>query len=71
MKKTYGYCRVSTFNQRDKTSLENQKKAIEQYCQAYSIELDKIYIEQVSGAMTERVELDKLLELPDQTKLNE
>lgn len=61
--KTYGYGRVSTINQRDNTSLENQKKGIEQYCQAYGIELDGIFNEQISGAKKERPELDKLMEL--------
>lgn len=60
---TVAYCRVSTIGQRDNSSLANQRKAIEQYCRAYGIELNQVFEEQVSGAKKERIELDKLMNL--------
>ena len=41
-----GLIRISSVSQKDNTSLENQKKMINDYCSIYSIELDEI-IEEV------------------------
>ena len=42
-KRAYVYLRVSTFTQVEGKSLEGQLKEIEAYCQAYNIEIAKIY----------------------------
>lgn len=60
--KTVAYCRVSTVGQKDNSSLANQRKAIEQYCKAYSIELDQVFEEQISGAKKDRPELENLMD---------
>lgn len=51
-KRFIGYCRVSTENQMDNTSLESQQKKIIDYCNFKGWELVNIYIEQGSGKST-------------------
>jgi site-specific DNA recombinase len=51
--KLIGYVRVSSKDQRDNTSLEDQKKRIENYCNAFGYELIRVYEEVGSGKDTE------------------
>jgi DNA invertase Pin-like site-specific DNA recombinase len=50
--KLVGYCRVSTEGQEDNTSLENQRRRIEAYCQAFDHELMEVFVEVGSGKDT-------------------
>jgi site-specific DNA recombinase len=65
MNKTYGLNRVSTLNQKDNTSLENQTKKIKGYCKVYDLELFDIITETESGGknLNDRSGLSKLKEL--------
>jgi site-specific DNA recombinase len=49
-----GLIRVSSIGQKDNTSLENQKKMINEYCSIYSIELDDIIEEVYTGTTSDR-----------------
>ena len=62
--KLVGYCRVSSEGQEDNTSLENQRRRIEAYCDAYEHELIAVFIEVGSGKdTTHRPEFNKAMEL--------
>lgn len=52
-KKAVGYTRISTETQEKNTSLETQKAAIAQYCEASGIECVRIYQDIGSGSDTE------------------
>ena len=58
-----GLCRISSVNQKDNTSLSNQKKMIEDYCKMYGIELSNIISECYSGTTSNRNGLNELKEL--------
>ncbi|WP_024547122.1 recombinase family protein [Picosynechococcus sp. NKBG15041c] len=61
--KLVGYVRVSSESQADNTSLAEQKKRIEAYCQAFGHELVKIFEEVGSGKHAEnRPQFQKALE---------
>lgn len=51
--KLVGYCRVSSESQEDNTSLENQRRRIEAYCQAFDHQLITVFVEVGSGKDTE------------------
>lgn len=62
--KLVGYCRVSSEGQEDNTSLENQKRRIEAYCQAFDHKLIEVFVEVGSGKDTEnRPEFNKAMEM--------
>ena len=58
-----GLIRVSSFGQKDNTSLSNQKKMINEYCSIYSIELDEIIEEVYTGTTSNRDGLNYLKSL--------
>ena len=58
-----GLCRISSVNQKDNTSLSNQKKMIKDYCKMYGIEFSKIISECYSGTTSNRNGLNELKEL--------
>ena len=58
-----GLIRVSSIGQKDNTSLENQKKMINEYCSIYSIELDEIIEEVYTGTTSDRDGLNYLKSL--------
>ena len=58
-----GLIRVSSIGQKDNTSLENQKKMINEYCSIYSIELDDIIEEVYTGTTSDRDGLNYLKSL--------
>lgn len=61
--KLVGYCRVSSEGQEDNTSLENQRRRIEAYCEAFDHELVEVFVEVGSGKDTEsRPEFQKAME---------
>jgi DNA invertase Pin-like site-specific DNA recombinase len=62
--KLVGYCRVSSEGQEENTSLENQKRRIEAYCQAFDHELIEVFVEVGSGKdTTHRPEFNKAMEM--------
>ena len=58
-----GLIRISSVSQKDNTSLENQKKMINDYCSIYSIELDEIIEEIYTGTTSNRNGLNYLKSL--------
>ena len=58
-----GLVRVSSIGQKDNTSLENQKKMINDYCSVYSIELDEVIEEIYTGTTSDRDGLNHLKSL--------
>lgn len=61
--KLVGYVRVSSKNQEDNTSLEDQKRRIRAYCEAFQHELIAIYEEVESGAaMDTRPQFNQAME---------
>ena len=64
-----GLIRVSSIGQKDNTSLENQKKMINEYCSIYSIELDEIIEEVYTGTTSDRDGLNYLRSLVENRKV--
>jgi site-specific DNA recombinase len=61
--KLVGYVRVSTAEQADNTSLEDQQRRIEAYCLAFGHELVRVFVEVASGTkMKNRHEFQSALE---------
>jgi DNA invertase Pin-like site-specific DNA recombinase len=62
--KLVGYCRVSTENQEDNTSLGSQRERIEAYCKAFDHKLVEVFVEVGSGKdTTHRPEFNKAMEM--------
>jgi len=55
--------RISSVSQKDNTSLENQKKMINDYCSIYSIEIDEVIEEIYTGTTSDRDGLNYLKSL--------
>ena len=64
-----GLVRVSSIGQKDNTSLENQKKMINDYCSVYSIELDEVIEEVYTGTTSDRDGLNYLRSLVENRKV--
>ena len=64
-----GLVRVSSIGQKDNTSLENQKKMINDYCSVYSIELDEVIEEVYTGTTSDRDGLNYLRLLVENRKV--
>ena len=64
-----GLIRVSSIGQKDNTSLENQKKMINDYCSVYSIELDEVIEEVYTGTTSDRDGLNYLRSLVENRKV--
>jgi len=68
MKKTYGIVRISSISQNEKnggTSVEFQSKKLNQYAILNDYDLDKIFIDEISGVVADRdgiTQLTKLIE---------
>ncbi len=65
MRKAFGLCRVSTIGQKDNTSLEFQRKRINDYATLFNIAIEDIITETESGAksLDDRSGLSKLKKL--------
>lgn len=62
--KLVGYVRVSSKNQEDNTSLDDQKRRIRAYCEAFNHELVEIFEEvQSGGTMGDRPQFNQAMEM--------
>ena len=59
--KLFAYCRVSTNDQRERNTQENQVRKIKRFCKSNNYKIEKWFVDFISGFSKERPKYDELL----------